>query len=71
MKTKTKEEVDQFAKDMGCTEFKTLINWHWIEDFPTENMAKAFVDWLDIYGWEHRGHYSNFPLDGCFSVRYR
>lgn len=71
MKTRSKEEVDEMARSLGCTEFKTLIDWHWIEDFPTENLALGFVDWLELHGWEHRGVYSNFPIDGKFSVRYR
>jgi len=58
------------AKELGATGFREGINWNWCSNFPTEEAADEFVEWLDSKGYEHRGVYP--PDKGTlWSVRYR
>ena len=67
--------ADEHARMLGAT-IHPCIAWTWAHGFVSPEAGRMFVEWLEEYGYEHRGYYPAQPdsanprlhLDG---VRYR
>jgi hypothetical protein len=44
------------AEELGAT-ISGGINWDWATGFPSPEVAKEFIAWLDANNYEHRGYY--------------
>lgn len=71
---KSYKEVEAMVKFIGGRthvlnhKIVRLTNWFWAEDLPSEEVSQSFIDWLEEYGFEHRGIYKKGDK---YAVRYR
>lgn len=73
MKAKLKLSPCEKARALGAT-IRSGINWDWAY-FQSEVNARAFLAWLETFGFEHRGLHAPYQQTGCeqtgWSIRFR